>query len=237
MFKYLGLSQWLSEKRLGVLIGFVFLGLFYSSAQAQIEMCFTGGAIADGSGSSTPGTALVRTITYDDSDVAFTDPILDLNFNLAINHTWIGDLIVTLTSPAGTVVTLINRPGTPPGTFGCGRNNIDVLLDDEAATTAESQCTNPPPALGGTRQPNGSLSAFDGETLEGTWTLTVTDNAGQDTGSLLATTCIDSSTTTPVTLGLFESKLKGDRLQAKWQTSSETFNVGFNLWGLTASNN
>ncbi len=237
MFKYLGLSQWLSEKRLGVLIGFVFLGLFGSSAQAQIEMCFTGGAIPDGSGSATPGTPLVRTITYDDSDVAFTDPILDLNFNLAINHTWVGDLIVTLTSPAGTVVTLINRPGTPPGTFGCSRNNIDVLLDDEAATTAESQCSNPSPAIAGTQQPNGSLSAFDGETLEGTWTLTVTDNARFDTGSLLGTTCIDSSTTTPVTLGLFESKLKGDRLQAKWQTSSETFNVGFNLWGLTASNN
>jgi len=230
----------LSASQYTKLLAIICLSFFYTTVHAQIEQCFDAAPIPDGAGSATPGTPYVSTVTYDNSDLAFTDPIIDFNFNLAINHTWVGDLIVTLTSPIGTTVTLIDRPGTPPGTFGCGQNNIDTLLDDEAALPAEGQCTAPP-AVSGNLTPTDPLSAFDGEQLfdeatnNGTWTLTVTDNAGFDTGSVLATSCIDGSTTTPVTINNFESSTVGDRLKVEWQTSSETFNIGFNVWGLSAS--
>ncbi len=107
------------------------------TANAQIEQCFAPGPIPDPPG-TVATTSYVATITYDDSDVAFTSPILDLNFHLAINHTWIGDVSATLTSPAGTVVSLIDRPGVPASFFGCAADDADVLLDDEAVTTLKS---------------------------------------------------------------------------------------------------
>jgi subtilisin-like proprotein convertase family protein len=112
---------------------------------------------------------------------------------VVITHTWVGDLEVTLTHVnTGTVVTIIDRPGTtvlpPPGSsvgdFGCGNNNIDATLDDEASLPVEDQCRTTSPAISGLVKPNNPLSAFDGENLGGTWRLTVTDGATLDNGFL-----------------------------------------------------
>jgi len=188
-------------------------------------------AIPDGSGSTTPGTAATVSIVV---PAVYTNAITDLDFLLEIDHTYVGDLIVTLTSPAGTTVTLVDRPGspTPLGTFGCSGDDINMTLDDEAATAVEDQCdTTATPTISSTHSPTGLLSAFDGETPAGTWTLSVTDNAGFDTGTLIAGgSCLDL-TTVPVVLSSFESKRRGRALIAEWQTSSEAFNLGFDLWG------
>ena len=88
-------------------------------------------------------------------------------------HSYISDLTVKLTSPAGTQVTLWSSI--------CGsQDNFDVNFDDEA-TSATLPC---PPTGGGTYIPNQSLSAFDGENMAGVWTLTIIDSYNQDGGSL-----------------------------------------------------
>jgi subtilisin-like proprotein convertase family protein len=110
--------------------------------------------------------------------------ITDLNVNLDITHTWVGDLIVTLESPAGTTAVLIDRMGTTSGGVGCSSNDLMITLDDEAATPIEDECQPGPPAASGSFTPNNPLSAFDGESSMGDWTLTVSDNAGGDTGTL-----------------------------------------------------
>ncbi len=119
--------------------------------------------------------------------------ITDLNVGLVITHTWVGDLVVTLTHvDTGTVVNMIHRPGTinlpPPGSsvgdFGCGSNNIDATLDDEASVAAESMCRSTSPAISGSVRPNHPLSAFDGEDMGGTWRLKVVDGATLDNGYL-----------------------------------------------------
>ncbi|MBM3695316.1 MAG: hypothetical protein FJW79_05220 [Actinobacteria bacterium] len=121
----------------------------------------------------------------DDIVVSDTGVIADLDVAVVIAHTWIGDLQVTLTHvETGTAVVIIDRPGRPASTFGCAGDNIDAVLDDEAIAPVETQCTAPPPAISGTFTPENLLSAFDGETLAGTWRLTVTDNASGDTGTL-----------------------------------------------------
>ncbi|MCL1046605.1 MULTISPECIES: S8 family serine peptidase [Shewanella] len=86
------------------------------------------------------------------STIEIADPvqIFDLAVNVDISHTWIGDLIVTLTSPNGTEAVLHDRAG----------GNTDDLVQ------------------------TWSLSEFDGEVAAGTWTLSISDNAGGDTGAL-----------------------------------------------------
>ncbi|MBK8432334.1 MAG: proprotein convertase P-domain-containing protein [Chloroflexi bacterium] len=61
---------------------------------------------------------------------------------------------------------------------------MDVLLNDEGGDgPVENQCAADP-ALFGSPTPNNSLSAFDGEDLNGTWLLQYTDAAGGDIGTL-----------------------------------------------------
>ncbi len=98
--------------------------------------------------------------------------LADLNVVLKINHTYLGDLDVTLTSPAGTVVDL---------TFdNCASNdNMEIEFDDEATAIV---CGTP---TVGVFTPDGNLSDFDGEPFDGSWTLTVVDDGFGDDGILV----------------------------------------------------
>ena len=49
-----------------------------------------------------------------------------------------------------------------------------------------------PPAINGSVQPDDELAEFDGKDVGGTWTLTITDHAVQDTGALFAWALIAS---------------------------------------------
>ena len=110
--------------------------------------------------------------------------LTDLAVSVAIDHTFVGDLGITLTSPAGTTVTLLDRPGVPAGTFGCGDDNMDVVFSDAGSIDPENTCNGTTPWLTGTVLPVSALSAFDGESTLGVWTLTVSDGAAGDTGGI-----------------------------------------------------
>lgn len=98
--------------------------------------------------------------------------IIDINVDIDIVHTWIGDLVIEL-SHNGTTVTLIDRNG-------CNSDDIDGTFDDEGSV-ANNTCAAP---LSGLIIPEEALTAFDGIDQTGTWTLTVFDLAGQDLGVL-----------------------------------------------------
>jgi subtilisin-like proprotein convertase family protein len=88
-------------------------------------------------------------------------------------HSYVSDLVFTLTSPAATSATLINRV--------CGStDNFDINLDDEAPAGAIT-C---PPIGGQVRRPVQALSAFDNQNRTGNWTLSISDAFSQDGGSL-----------------------------------------------------
>lgn len=110
---------------------------------------------------------------------------------VGLNHSWVGDLVIKLTSPAGTSVTMIDRPGMPGTTStGCNSNNFaQLLLDDDGGfQPVENQCGASDAAAfpSGSFSPNNPLSAFDGQSTAGNWTLNVSDNAQADTGSVRA---------------------------------------------------
>jgi len=118
--------------------------------------------------SGTSGST-VSTINIPDAGTIDDVNVVDL----VGTHTYMGDLDFQLASPTGSSIQL---RGESCGTM----ENFDINYDDEAAP-GPSPC---PPTDGGTYQPDGLLSTFDGETLSGEWTLTINDNYNGDSGSL-----------------------------------------------------
>lgn len=101
--------------------------------------------------------------------------ISDINVNLELDHTYLGDLIVTLISPTGTRVALISNT--------CGElDNINAVFDDDGEPIA---CSGNP-AISGTVSPLGSLASLEGESILGEWVLEIQDTAPSDGGTLLA---------------------------------------------------
>ncbi|MDD9907246.1 MAG: S8 family peptidase, partial [Rhodospirillaceae bacterium] len=114
-------------------------------------------------GSSAPHLALIDNGTISDTitigggiDIEHVEVVLDLT------HTFIGDLVITLTAPDGTQSVLVNRPGVTAGNpNGASQDNINFTL---------------------------SSTNHWGETGIGDWTLEVEDAAAGDTGTLVSWT-------------------------------------------------
>jgi subtilisin-like proprotein convertase family protein len=99
-----------------------------------------------------------------------------LTVQVLSTHEYSGDLNITLTSPAGTVVAL-----TSPN--GCATPNLDVVFDNDAGPFT-CNTTAGVPGYTGLVAPVGDLSLFDGQTINGTWILTVSDRGPADLGTL-----------------------------------------------------
>jgi hypothetical protein len=135
------------------------------------------------------------------SDIVVADnfSIADITVTLTnLNHTFIGDLIATLTKvDTGTTVSLFNRIGRV-GNTGFGDNSNfsgtyrfnDAFAGDIWVVAAGGNSTFNVP--GGDYYPTAAnsgalvpiLPAFTGASSAGTWRLTISDNASADTGSL-----------------------------------------------------
>lgn len=110
----------------------------------------------------------------------------DANVRVQINHTWVGDLAITIDPPgAAPPITLLDQPGVPASMFGCPDDNMDVTFDDAAVVDPETTCPATTPWLTGPVLPFAALSAVNGTDAQGVWTLTVSDNAGFDTGTVI----------------------------------------------------
>ena len=101
--------------------------------------------------------------------------ISDINAILNISHTWINDLKITLISPNNTQVVLVDRPCT-----NIAISNIISTFDDAGATIV----CGLNPGISGVVKPSQVLSAFNGQTSGGTWTLRVQDFVRDDGGAI-----------------------------------------------------
>lgn len=152
-----------------------------SAAQAQASYQYsttTTGTITD----TNCGTAaqIVRTFT-----VPTSYTVGDVNLGVFASHTYRSDLRITLQSPAGTTVTVMTWSGNVQS-----GDNLNDLFDDEAAaaiTTHNATVADPltpaPPPYSHSFRPSNPLSAFDGQNAAGTWTMTLCDAVGGDTGT------------------------------------------------------
>jgi len=102
-----------------------------------------------------------------------TGPILDVNVQINIVHTWDGDVSVGLAHNAVTIDLTSNNGGSAD-------NYLNTIFDDEAALSIVGQAA----PFAGTFKPEQALSAYDGMDKTGTWTIITNDNAGGDVGTL-----------------------------------------------------
>ena len=98
----------------------------------------------------------------------------DIDVNIALAHTYAGDLDISLIAPDGTRVLLTSDNG------GNGDNYFVTTFDDDAATSVISASA----PFSGTFRPEGKLSDFNGSPMHGWWYLEIIDDAANDVGTL-----------------------------------------------------
>ena len=91
-----------------------------------------------------------------------------------ITHEYLGDLIISLESPQGTVrELLVNKCDA--------REDIQAVFSDEGI---ELTCNSSNPGIAGIIKPSQEFTGFNGENSQGNWTLKVVDDGAVDTGFL-----------------------------------------------------
>ena len=151
--------------------------------------------------------------------------LFNVNVTIALDHTYVGDLVIKLRSPDGTVVTLMSRPGfaeTADDGNGCCGNSSNLLAafaitfyrfgvvsaENMGSSLMDSQVVSRDDGISVYR-PNkgaasgGDLDTFIGKNINGTWTLFVGDAAVGDTGAIQQLTLtFDANIPEPSTVAL-----------------------------------
>jgi subtilisin-like proprotein convertase family protein len=128
----------------------------------------------------TPISIPDNTTTGIQSTITINEPNNPIVGNLSVYvrsvHEYSGDLVIYLTSPNGTSTQLKTSNG-------CATPDLDVTFEDSAASFV---CNVTPGQAGyfGSVAPVGDLSVFIGDTINGDWILTVTDEGPTDLGTL-----------------------------------------------------
>lgn len=180
-------------------------------ARAEVEFAYLGGAVSIPDNDPGGVNAVIS--------VSGLNAITDLDFRLpaesgcnatpnnasaAIAHTFVGDLKLVLTSPAGTQVTLIDRRG------GTRENFCTTTLNDDGDFPALSTLTSVTgSSVTGTFLPDSPLTAFDGESPNGQWVLNISDNAVDDSGVLRHFSLILDTEPNVITVDLLDDPLPG----------------------------
>lgn len=146
---------------------------FAQPALAQSASTFTNTTTGNINSGTVCTSPLVRNFTVSSN---FT--VSDVNIGILVQHSWRGDLQITLQSPSGTRVQLTNGD-----TANVSGDNFNVLLDDSAAQLVNTDSAtvnhaNPTPfspPYQNTFRPRNALSAFNGQSSAGTWRLEICD--------------------------------------------------------------
>ncbi|MEV4053423.1 S8 family serine peptidase [Amycolatopsis sp. NPDC049688] len=109
-----------------------------------------------------------------DGTTCSTDPA---STTVGLNHSYVGDLVGTLTAPSGAKATVFQRNG------GSGKNLCQVVFADSAATAFSTVTSSNAPFTGSYR-PAQALGGLTAAAADGTWTFSVVDAAASDTGSI-----------------------------------------------------
>ncbi len=143
-------------------------------------------AIPDGDGTSASipfamtGTgAIAKVVFHIDGSACTSDPGAT---TVGLDHSWAGDVSLSLTSPSGTTVPLI---ANVLGGNNDGNNFCQTILDDSSPFSIQDVTPEMAP-FSGVFAPAASQSSFAGQSASGIWTLTASDAVPTDSGSVRA---------------------------------------------------
>lgn len=159
---------------------------FFGPGEVITDTVFSGDvpvSIPDSGGARTAG--VTATSTLQGPDLTITD--LNLIFE-DLRHSYMGDLHIDLTSPAGTTAAILRSTWeTPSGPLGGEDDFVNTFLDDQAPNNIDDG-TAPFSGSFNVNYDNVSnpFSIFNGESSLGTWTVSITDWYPADTGTLNA---------------------------------------------------
>ena len=122
-------------------------------------------------------------------------PLTGVSLDLEVAHTWVGDLIITLTRPDSTAFSIMDRPGRVGSGFGFSSDFVfgsgDYTFTDSGVVLTS--------VLGGSSVPfgdyrtagvddlpttfNSFVTGLSPAAAAGTWTLSIRDNASGDSGT------------------------------------------------------
>ncbi|RME97155.1 MAG: T9SS C-terminal target domain-containing protein, partial [Bacteroidetes bacterium] len=117
-------------------------------------------------------------------------PVADLAVEIDLEHPYQGDLSARLVSPAGSSITLFDRPGHPIRDFGCMQAGLVARWTDRAsqsAATLDSNCEQRSEQAitpDNTYRPQQSFSGLRNQDSRGNWLLELTDHSAGDGGQL-----------------------------------------------------
>lgn len=121
-----------------------------------------------------PVPDFATTVSYLDVD---RDVILrDLDVQIHVSHSYVGDLRIRLVAPDGRRIPLVKRRG------GSGDDFLDTLFDDQAAAFIGGSSA----PFAGSFRPEKPLATFHGMNARGRWQLWIEDLAHGDSGWLHA---------------------------------------------------
>ena len=131
---------------------------------------------------NTPTNTLIRDLATTTSTITINQNIniKDLNVQISLNHTALSDLVITLRSPTGQVITLFNKRGL------WADNMVNTVFDDQAGTAIGAGIAPAIAPFTGSFRPESPLSVLNDKNAKGTWTLSITDTAGGDAGKLIS---------------------------------------------------
>ncbi|TDO98376.1 reprolysin-like metallopeptidase [Flavobacterium sp. 245] len=148
--------------------------IFYAINSKPFAVGYTSNPSCDtysfGSSFSIPNTTtfVTRTVTVPASEATVTD----VNVSVNITHDKFSDIELQIVSPAGTIVRLFNK------NCGSTKSTLAMQFDDSGAALDCARTTEQ------IVLPVDVLSAFNGESTQGTWTLRVRDAVVGNFGTL-----------------------------------------------------
>ncbi len=196
-------------------VGVVCLGLVFTSVEPAVaQQTFGPGAgftIPDNNGSG--GNSSINISLAGNPTIT---SVSSVTFTTNVPHTFVGDLRARLIAPNGQDVHLFSRVGYPALANGdssdlSGTYTFTAAGASFASAAAGVGGNSPVPpgtyarstnsAAGGVYFDPDTYSVFEGDNVNGAWTLNISDHAAQDTGSIASwtisiTTCVTPSTPT-----------------------------------------
>jgi subtilisin-like proprotein convertase family protein len=195
--------------------GGVYAGDTTTCASGCHTYSYAGPAIGISDGTSGCGAAAVCTVTVPESF-----PVSGIGVGVRIVHGYQGDVKFLLRHVGtGATVSLVDRPGVPPSSFGFPNDNFGASVTNLFRSLDAAAQRYDTPVVGvdnvaGAWKPESPLAAFMGLPSAGQWQLLVQDCASGETGQVVAftltlgrgaaTTCYancDQSTALPVLTG------------------------------------